>query len=390
MTKIISVNVTPSNKWIPPAHAGPIATLPTFDNTKLVAINTCPLWGITRYTHHKIFSSGTGRAMALEAGSAAHEVFAAHRLYSLQEFGSEFYPERSAEDLRAAVERAGQRIFGPERFEEMVGAVDPREDFRTRLQQFAITAMYNCGFYDDPGDRKRTMTNIEEMCIAYMDKYSWHDKLPIWINDFVGVEIPVDVVIEIRYEDGDTVFTDGQGGIHRTETVIYIRFIGKVDGIHYANSSREEIRIHENKTASILGEAWELSWETNHQPTGYMIAISAMLSKLVSCTEIYGTCLPLPKSYSINGVTRVVADRKQWQFSEWLSWLLHTALLHEEFKNKPLEAPQYTHSCNRYFRPCSYIPLCATAPDERQEMFDEMPTQEWNPLHGQDGRLQDE
>jgi hypothetical protein len=39
------------------------AELETYDHTKLSAINTCPTWGILRYTMHKQMPS-TGRALA--------------------------------------------------------------------------------------------------------------------------------------------------------------------------------------------------------------------------------------------------------------------------------------------------------------------------------------
>lgn len=338
-----------------------LASLPTYDNTKLVAINTCPLWGIVRYTHHKTMG-GMGRSMALEAGAAAHEVFAAHRLYCFVEAGSEFY-EVDTETIHRVFTTTGRRLFGNSRFEEMVGAVDEREDFRTRCQQFSLTALYNCGFYDDPGDKRRTTTNIEEMCIAYMDKFDWRHKLPYWDGkDFLGIEVPVDVVI--TYNDGTRV-----------------RFIGKADGIHYADKNKTLLRIHENKTASRLGDAWEMSFETNHQPTGYMIALSAIIGKQIASAEIFGTCLPLPKAYTINGVSRVVVNRYEWQFQEWFDWLYHTNKLHNDYVNIPTDAPMYTHSCNRYFRPCSFIPLCATEPEERRIMFADMDEDEWSPLH---------
>lgn len=345
-----------------------IDKLPTFDNTKLVAINTCPLWGITRYTHHKTMG-GMGRAMALEAGGAAHEVFAAHRLYHLQEYGEAFY-ETSRDAVENIFNITGERVFGKERFAEMLAAVDGREDFRTRCQQFSLTALYNCGFYDDPGDKRRTTTNIEELCVAYMDKYTWKDKLPFWQDDFVGIEIPVDVVVFIEYHDDQGVSNN-----------IIIRFIGKADAVHWTDKTRSTLRVHENKTASRLGDAWEMSWETNHQPTGYMVALSAMLNMSIVEAEMLGTCLPMPKSYAINGLARVVVKRKDWQLAEWFGWLLHTALLHEQYKDDPTNAPMYTHSCNRYFRPCSYIPLCSTEPEERRTMFEDMDEQEWNPLH---------
>lgn len=375
--EITRVQVIPSKDY-----DGDLTALPTFDNTKLVAINTCPLWGIVRYTHHKSMG-GMGRAMALEAGGAAHEVFAAHRLYSFREYGASFY-SCEQERIENAFNVAGERIFGRDRFQEMLGAVDSREDFRTRCQQFSLTALYNCGFYDDPGDKKRTVTNIEEMCVAYMDKYDWKSKLPYWDGDeFLGIEIPVDVVIKIDYTDPNAKFS------HEVPQVIYIRFIGKADAIHWIDREMSMLRVHENKTASRLGDAWEMSWETNHQPTGYMIAIATIIGKEVVGAEMFGTCLPLPRAYTINGLSRVVVKRKMWQLEEWFSWLLHTVLLHEEYKDNATNAPMYTHSCNRYFRPCSFIPLCATEPDERVEMFNDMAVQEWNPLHIQ-GEVSDE
>lgn len=371
--QITSVKVLPTSQY-----ELPVNELPTFDNTKLVAINTCPLWGVVRYTHHKTMG-GSGRAMALEAGGAAHEVFAAHRLYYFREYGAEFYGAESSVVLAAAT-KTGERIFGSQRHAAMLDAVDSREDFRTRCQQFALTALHNCGFYDDPGDRRRTLTNIEEMCIAYMDRHDWSKQLPYWDGaDFLGIEIPVDVIIIIEYQ------TDDNDDNYRTPThsEVVIRFIGKADGIHYVDQTKTDLRVHENKTASRLGEAWEASWDTNHQPTGYMIALSAMLSQPVSQAMMLGSCLPLPKAYTINGLARVVVRREPWQLAEWFQWTLHTCLLHEQHKNAPTDAPMYTHSCNRYFRPCSFIPLCATEPEERREMFNEMKTEEWNPLHGQ-------
>ena len=50
-------------------------TLTPYDHTKLSNINTCPTWGILRYSLHKTMG-GHGREMALEAGAAAHEAFA--------------------------------------------------------------------------------------------------------------------------------------------------------------------------------------------------------------------------------------------------------------------------------------------------------------------------
>jgi hypothetical protein len=40
----------------------------------------------------------------------------------------------------------------------------------------------------------------------------------------------------------------------------------------------------------------------------------------------------------------------------------------------------FTHSCNRYFRPCSLIPFCASDREEQERIIAEMVTDEWSPL----------
>lgn len=348
-------------------------TLPAFDNTKLVAINTCPLWGLVRYSLHKTFV-GAGRAMALEAGGAAHEVFAAHRLYSFLEHGAEFY-NTDQETIRTHFQQHGQRLFPNGRFDEMVGAVDTREDFRTRCQQFALTALYNCGFYDDPSDRRRTVTNIEEMCMAYMDRHNWKDALPVWNADtgFLGIEVPIDITCDIHYH-----LVSGTGELVARR--LLSRFIGKSDGVHWKDKGKDSIRVHENKTASRLGAAWEDAWQTNRQPTGYMIGLSTLLGMPVFEGMVLGSCLPMPTNYALDGLARVVVRRKTWQLHEWFEWFVHTVALHDAHIDDPVTAPQYTHSCNRYFRSCSFIPLCALPIDERREAVAEMEVREWSPL----------
>ncbi|MBU2051487.1 MAG: hypothetical protein KKH61_21260 [Gammaproteobacteria bacterium] len=341
-------------------------SLPSFDNTRLVAINTCPTDGILRYTLNKRMSYG-GRAMALEAGGAAHEVFAAHRLYHIREHGVGAYglePSRADEIFQST----GRKLFGTERFATMVGAINPDEDARTQRVAFSLTALYTGGFYDDPTDKKRTVTNIEELCIAYMDRFDWADELPIILNDgeFVGIEVPIDVTLEYTLNDG---------------SIERYRFIGRADGLHWKDASRSSLRIHENKTASRLGDAWEASHTMSHQHTGYMIGLSAILGREIRNGLVLGTALPLPRAYNLNGISRVPVSRQDFEVIDWFDWFLHTVHLHERYKNEPTNAPHYTHSCNRYFRPCAFIPFCASPPEDRVGMIEEMHTEVWSPLH---------
>lgn len=321
--------------------------------------------------------------MALEAGAAAHEVFAAHRLYSFKEHGGGAY-DLSQRDVDQIVQATGNRLFGVERYNEIASAPDPREDDRSQRIAYSLTALYNCGFYDDPGDKKRTTTNIEEMCIAYIDKFDWREQLPILLEDrTLGIEVPIDVTLTYSIPTVNAEYdTEGRyvEAVPAEPTFLRYRFIGRADGVHWKDRTKSVIRIHENKTASRLGDAWEQSHIMSHQHTGYMIGLSTILGVPIRDTLVLGTALPLPKAYNLGGITRVPVSREAHELRSWFDWFLHTVSIHDEYADRPTNAPHYTHSCNRYFRPCSFIPFCASPPEDREQMLEEMRTEVWSPL----------
>lgn len=335
------------------------AGIVAYDNTKLVAINTCPTWGILRYGMHKTMSGEGSRAMPLEMGSAAHEVFAAVRLWQL----------RAYQKQTVLSEFHGPRLFGAARFQAMLNSVDEREDERAQSLAFCLTALETSGFYDDPSDRRRTMTNLEEACIAYIDRWDWN-RAPVWIRDpsdpcsDIGIELPFDVLITFTLEDG---------------TVHKFRFIGKADGLHMTKEL-DEVILHENKTASRLDDAWRQSFHLNSQPTGYMIALGVWAEAPIRKGDIFGMSVPLPKNYDFGGLVREPVNRYSHHFERWFDWFLHTALLERSYADDPMAAPKYTHSCNRYFRPCSMIPFCDADDEEQRVILSEMREDEWTPL----------
>lgn len=336
--------------------------LPAYDNTKLVAINTCPTWGILRYSMHKTMSvpasQGGARQMALECGSAAHEVFAAVRLWQLYRY----------QQQTSLANFHGPRLFGNTRYQQMLSAVVDSEDDRIQSLQFCLSALETSGFYDDPRDKRRTMTNLEEACIAYIDRWNWN-RSPVWIRDpddeesDIGIELPFDIVIMFVLEDGST---------------REFRFIGKADGLH---TRHNKLILHENKTASRLDEAWQQSFLLSSQITGYCLALGLFAGETIESAEIYGLSIPLPKNYDFGGVVREVVPRYSHHFARWFDWFFHTVLLEQAYSNDPINAPKYTHSCNRYFRPCSMIPFCDASDEEQQQIISEMYDDEWNPLH---------
>lgn len=334
--------------------------LPAYDNTRLQAINTCPTWGILRYAMHKSMTGPGKRQMALEMGAAAHEVFAAVRLWQLRRY----------QGLVDLADFHGPRLFGSTRYELMLSNWQERQNEDDRAQSFAfcLTALETAGFYDDPSDKRRTYTNLEEGCIAYIDRWDWN-RMPVWVRDAtdphsdVGIELPFDVVLSFVLEDG---------------TTRHYRFIGKADGLHVRGTKPY---LHENKTASRLDEAWRQSFLLSSQITGYCLALSIWSGLPINDAEIYGLSIPLPKSYDFGGLVRETVSRDKHHFEHWFDWFLHTVMIDEAYKNDPVHAPRYTHSCNRYFRPCSMIPFCDSDEEEQHRILEEMFIDEWSPLH---------
>ena len=345
--------------------------LDTYDNTKLVALNTCPTWGILRYQMHKQMP-GSGRAMALEAGQAMHDVFAWVRLWEWMRHTAVTHPIK---DVQEAGYYHGKRLFGSDRYNKIIGSIPTREDFIQQAKITALTVLETGQFYDDPKDRRRTMGNLEECALAYIDRFQWKHR--IWMRDEdalmgdIGIEIPFDLVVEIMYDDE-----------HNTGKVMKFRLTGKIDGIHIHDNV---ITLHENKTASRLNEAWSMSFAMASQVTGYCLAATTFTEQPVNNAIIHGLAIPLPKSYDYGGVIREPVSRKDYHYKRWIEWAAHTVMMYEQYKNDPSNAPRYTHSCNRYFRPCSFIPFCDNDEDDQKIILNEMVTEEWSPLHEKTG-----
>ena len=351
-----------------PHEGEPIKDYPAFDFTKMSAINTCPTWGLIRYGHHKTFASNF-RAMALEAGEACHQVFAAVRMADLILHGQPYYPE--FEVRRLAAQRLNT-MFGRERSTEYLQLLtNPDEDDRTNLIRSSLFILESSGFYDDPSDKRRTLDKLSEAIIAYVDRYEFGHSVPLIKKTgsgelFIGVENPFELVAEYAHDKR-------------------VRLTGKIDGVHMFKNTPDDIYVEENKTASRLGDAWEMSFEMSHQVTGYIMAARTLFNEDITRAKIRGLAIPQPRIHDGAGVTSPTVFRRPHQFDEWADWIVHTLELHDRWIDDPTNAPKYTHSCNRYFRPCSFIPLCAADPSERADYFADMVVDEWSPLHEKAG-----
>ena len=324
------------------------------DHTKGSAINTCPMWGMIRYVKG-LTPTAEGRNLALEAGSACHEVFAAARYASL--FNGMHH------DLAII---KGTQHFGRDRFDTMHVAFRNAETHTEAITNFSLEALHTSGYYDDPRDKRRTLQNIEDACRAYLQHHNFGAWTPYVDKEtgFIGIEVPINLLIECDL---------GR-----------FRFVGKVDAI-IDNRDNGQIEVHENKTGSRINDAWAMSFHMSHQVTGYIFASRFIISpkerRDINSGVVHGLQIPLPRNVEIGGIVAERVTRSDENIDRWMKWLLDTYKTIELYKDKVLDSPMYTHSCNRYFQPCMFIPFCTITRDEQEAMLtDEFREDMWNPL----------
>jgi hypothetical protein len=292
-----------------------------------------------------------------------HDVFACVRLFDLLEHNK----ENQQAEFVAFVHSYGDKLFGAERWREAVRYYEGKEDKETRAMQMGLSLLDTSGYHDDPRDTKRTQANLESAAINYIQRYPLGRFIPIYNKDFIGVEIPFDVTVS--FPDTD---------------LKPIRFVGRIDAVctDTLRTSDQTPEVHENKTGSRIDTVWSSSFDVSHQVTGYCVAMSCLLSSDIRNVVMWGLQIPVPKASSYtDGVMRYPTSRDGDAFLSWAQWFAHTLHLLHNYKDDPVNAPTYTHSCNRYFRACSFIPFCTEPPAQRQHIFDnEMKEERWSPL----------
>ena len=257
----------------------------------------------------------------------------------------------------------GRRLFGDERWASML-AVPQDSDPVNNAQMFALDALHTTGYYDDPKDRRRTMSNMEESCLVYADRY-FKSKLPVVVRgDLIGIEIPfvLEVVRDVPHDAAEQ---------YKPQY-----YCGRIDGIHEWG---EQLAVGENKTAARLTDAWRMSFALSHQITGYTIAAGVLLDTEINNAIVMGVQLPLPKS-AFDGVVFELVTRTESDRLRWCEWFFHSIATYETYITRATQAPRYAHSCNRYFSACQFIPFCALPRDEQVMSLEDMRIDEWSPL----------
>lgn len=357
--------------------------LPAYDYTFLSSINTCPTFGILRYQMAKTMIEPGKRALALELGGAMHEAFAALRLVTLAK----------KQKLRKHAEYHAARLFGVENGADIIRTIARESDFDQAAISTALTAFTLSGYTDDERDKNRTCANAQEALINYAHECEeW--KQPVYVQDvkkpmsLVGIEIVFDIVISFILDTPTFraftamahVLPECIKRVQHGRTRGYeisIRYIGRIDGLHQHG---DRLINHENKTAGRLNEAWQESYAMSHQVTGYAVAASLIAGQPINTSYVIGLQVPQRRT-SFTNLVIIHCHREQHNIASWLQWVLHTLSIEWQYNNDPINAPKYTGSCNRYFRPCMFIPFCYGNDDERAAMIGEMATDRWSPLH---------
>lgn len=223
----------------------------------------------------------------------------------------------------------------------------------------AFEMLHSSGFQNDIDDPVRTLDNMELASIQYIDEVlPGMDNWPIYVADdrnpqcYVGIENVFDVVLT---------FDDSK----------QFRYIGTLDALTLNVVKDNEPTLEDNKTAARLDKGWKASFELSHQVTGYLACASALLGFDIRRSRILG--LKIKPTNRGEDVWPVYPPRRTAEdFQRWAFWFRHTADQYEFYKDHYEYAPRYTHSCNRYFRPCALLPFCGDTYEGRLEQWDQM------------------
>jgi hypothetical protein len=288
------------------------------------------------------------RAMALEAGDAMHQFFAAMRVWQMHKM----------QKLTDHAKVTGDRIFSEPRWKSIWASAMKRKGDIDQIGQLVVDVLNTSGFYDDPGDATRTISNMQTAAMVYAkETYPYLHAWPIWVEDHksplkpTGVEQVFDCVLE---------YTDGKR----------VRFIGTLDGILCNSVRANRITMADNKTASRMDKAWVEAHKTRHQFTGYMACGMAIFGIQMWHARIYG-CKIKP-TFRGEDVHVEPISRTKEDIQHWANWVRRQVDIFEEYQLDWEHAERRTHSCNRYFRPCALIPFCADTADGRREQWDQM------------------
>lgn len=338
--------------------------MPYITSSMMEAMATCPRWGVIHSVHNRRFVTGY-RQMALEAGSLMHDVLC---MLNLLHIG---YHRNLPDHMHFHGEVNFNTEENPNRWKQIFTSIvkDFDLDDTLSIERPVFETIATSNFYDDPNDRNRTVSNLE-LCAMELLNY-WRSSLidlPIYVADEkdptkpIGIEMSLDAVFEFPVTSIERLAYPGVS--------TKLRAIGLADVV-YQNPDTKKVTLGEYKTASNMNDAWRMAFDTRHQQTLY----NALLQAYFGYQRDFSTILigsAIPVRTTAMPVQHFPVYRDQDHIKDMLNTYIHLNHQIEENKDNPTNAPMYTHSCNRYFRPCSLIDLCSSTCEDREIIFEQM------------------
>lgn len=328
--------------------------LPYVTSSMVEAIATCPRWGIIHNVQHKRFVTGY-RQMALEAGSLMHDVFAAFNLFHVM----------VEQTLPGHAEFHGNRLF-PEGRYNAINFKEAERRWQDRpnkgFEYLVYSVIGSSDYYDDPNDRNRTLANLEHVglelghhYLSNLAAYSIHIDDASDPTAAIGIEKSLDVVFTAYMSD---------------DSIRQFRFIGLADAL-YHNPVTSIVALGEYKTTSSMNDGWREAFRTRHQLSAYYGALHAYFENIKGDIILTGSTIPVRKT------TTPVMTFAEGRDVQSVRNFITTALFAMDVATQhpgieAVNAPMFTHSCNRYFRPCSMLDLCTAADEDRGIIWEQM------------------
>jgi hypothetical protein len=236
------------------------------------------------------------------------------------------------------------------------------------LDSLAYAVIATSDFYDDPNDKNRTIANLNHAAselVYYFLKN--HTRFNIYVEDInapqrpIGIEQSLDVVFDCCID------LNGKGS---TVEFVPLRFIGLIDTL-YQNLTTSIVTMGEYKTTSSMNDGWREAFKTRHQISAYQGALGAYFDNSSWDTILTGSNIPVRKTTA--PLDHFTISRDEQFVIAFLQTALHSVQTINTYRDdNAIYAPMFTHSCNRYFRPCSLIDLCSSEISDQRIMLEQM------------------
>lgn len=169
--------------------------------------------------------------------------------------------------------------------------------------------------------------------------------------------------------------------IAHPETGKPLVYVGRVDMV--ATDAQGRIYCVDEKTASRLGEAWDMKWDMDTQMTGYIWAQQELIDRHKYGEDVEVQALVRGISILKDGFGHVEIPivRSQWFIEQWYNQLLRDVRkMVWAYERGVWDMAMHENACVQYMRRCDYMPLCCS-PNAEQIAGDRnvYKIEVWNP-----------